>query len=118
MKQPVCSALTGIRNKFKRQQTKELDMQESTNNNRNESQPQQPKVKIWKTHSVHQTHANAAAARDGIGGLAQGKGCPETKIRLRARGFLVKTWDGSMQSAPSPKPKKQDNAPVSIGLGL
>lgn len=93
-------------------------MQESINNNRNESQPQQPKVKIWKTHSVHQTHANAAAARDGIGGLAQGRGCPETKIRLRARGFLVKTWDGSMQAAPSPKPKKQDNAPVSIGLGL
>lgn len=92
-------------------------MQESTNNNRNETQHQQkaqPKVKIWKTHSVHQTHANAAAARDGIGGRAQGEGAPETKIRLRARGFLVKTWDGSMQAAPPPRPKKEANAPVDI----
>jgi len=93
-------------------------MQESTNNNRNESQPQQPKVKIWKTHSVHQTHANAATARVALDMNTEGQGAPEAKIRLRARGFLVKTWDGSMQSAPSPKPKKQDNAPVSIGLGL
>ena len=95
-------------------------MQESTNDNRNESQPQtqaQPKVKIWKTHSVHQTHGDAVVAREGVGAFPQGEGAPETKIRLRARGFLVKTWDGSMQSAPSPKPKKQDNAPV-IGLGL
>ncbi len=94
-------------------------MQESTNNNRNESQPQQkaqPKVKIWKTHSVHQTHGNAATARGGLDMNAQGEGAPEVKIRLRARGFLVKTWDGSMQSAPARKAKKPDNAPVNIGL--
>jgi len=92
-------------------------MQESTNNNRNESQPQQkaqPKVKIWKTHSVHQTHENARQARGGLDMNAQGEGAPEVKIRLRARGFLVKTWDGSMQAAPSPKPTKPANAPVDI----
>lgn len=91
-------------------------MQESTNNNRNESQPQQPKVKIWKTHSVHQTHANAATARVGLEMNTEGQGAPEAKVRLRSRGFLVKTWDGSMQSAPAPKAKKPDNAPVNIGL--
>jgi len=94
-------------------------MQESTNNNRNESQHQQkaqPKVKIWKTHSVHQTHANAATARVALEMNTEGQGAPEAKIRLRARGFLVKTWDGSMQSAPAPKAKKPDNAPVNIGL--
>lgn len=88
-------------------------MQESTNNNRNETQPQ-PKVKIWKTHSVHQTHQNASTARDGLEMNPQGEGAPEVKIRLRSRGFLVKTWDGSMQSAPPPKPKKEANAPVDI----
>ena len=100
-------------------------MQESTNNNQNESQPQtqdqekpQPKVKIWKTHSVHKIWANAEYQRVDLDMNREGQGAPEAKVRLRARGFLVKTWDGSMQSAPTPKPKKQDNAPVSIGLGL
>jgi hypothetical protein len=33
------------------------------------------------------------------------------KVRMRARGFMVKVWNGQGKSAPKPKPKPEQIVP-------
>lgn len=59
----------------------------------------QPQVKIWRQAATRDTYEKAAQERDK---LKKEKGVRSAKVHKLARGFVVKVWEGHMQSAPNP----------------
>lgn len=86
------------------------------------TEKQKSKVKVWSRDSVHTKHPAASDRKATL--LAKsvdGSGEPDpnfgVKIRRQSKGFVVKTWDGKMVDAPSPRAKKDNNAPVTLHSG-
>lgn len=63
--------------------------------------PEQKQVKIWRQSGIFKTYESAEEHRKMI--KKKNSSVKDVKIHKLAKGFVVKVWEGHMQSAPTPK---------------
>lgn len=70
----------------------------------------EPQVKVWENDSTHETFVKADDRRKSL--IENGRDEKALKIRQRARGFMLKVWNGQGKAAPKPKPKPEQIVPT------
>jgi len=63
--------------------------------------PGQIQVKVWRQSGIFKTYDSAEEHRKVV--KKKNSSIKESKIHKLTNGFVVKVWEGHMQSAPSPK---------------
>ena len=69
-----------------------------------------PQVKVWETDSTHKTFAKADERRKSL--IENGRDKETMRVRMRARGFILKVHNGQTRAAPKPKPEPKQLVPT------